>query len=220
MIDRLPKLRFSILLGGALTATARLRAQTAGSRVIAADSGMAHAAPLGLKPELWVGDFDSASRELQADNSIVRRETHPADKDKTDGEIAVDAALVRGARDLVLVGALGGQTDHALGHLALMLALARRGTGCFASSGIEEAYPLLPGQLTLDLPPGWRMSVIALSDLDGLDLAGVKWPLRAAQIAAGNTRTLSNITVGPVEIGLGAGNGLVIASLVPTIRST
>lgn len=203
--------RFSILLGGALTPTARLRAQTAGSRVIAADGGMAHAAALGLVAELWVGDFDSASPALQARYRTVPRETHPADKDKSDGEIAVDAAIARGAAELILAGALGGQTDHALGNLALMLALARRGVRCFASSGDEEAHPLLPGRMQLDLPVGSRVSIIALADLGGLDFKGVRWPLDHAAISAGSTRTLSNVVTGGIEIGLRSGTGLVLA---------
>ena len=40
--------RFAILLGGNLTVTPRLRQQLAGARVIAADSGMTHAAVLGV----------------------------------------------------------------------------------------------------------------------------------------------------------------------------
>lgn len=47
--------RFTILLGGDVTVTDRLKAAVEGSRVIAADGGMRHAAPLGLTPELWVG---------------------------------------------------------------------------------------------------------------------------------------------------------------------
>ena len=50
---------FAILLGGQVMATDRLKRQLAGSRVIAADSGILHAPELGLDVELWVGDFDS-----------------------------------------------------------------------------------------------------------------------------------------------------------------
>ena len=56
--------RFIILLGGKLVRTPRLDAQMAGARVIAADAGMCHAAMLGVVPELWVGDFDSAPADL------------------------------------------------------------------------------------------------------------------------------------------------------------
>ena len=67
--------RFAILLGGNLTVTPRLKSQIRGARVIAADSGMMHAAALHLMPELWVGDFDSAGSELTMQYRDVPRET-------------------------------------------------------------------------------------------------------------------------------------------------
>ncbi len=191
--------------------TERVRGQILGTRAIAADGGMAHAAALGLSVELWVGDFDSASPALQAAYPDVPRQTHPVDKNKTDGEIAIDAALALGATELVLVGGLGGQTDHALGNMALLLALAGRDINAYATSGREEAYPLTPGRFSIDLARGSRLSVIALSPLFGLDISGVQWPLGKADVKVGSTWTLSNVATGPVSLGLISGTGLVLA---------
>ena len=65
--------KFVILLGGTVHVTDRLRQQVAGARVLAADGGIAHADALGLKPELWLGDFDSTSRELDEKYADVPR---------------------------------------------------------------------------------------------------------------------------------------------------
>lgn len=203
-------IRFSILLDGALTPTDRLRGQVAGSRVIAADGGIRHASALGLDVELWVGDFDSTDRDLAACHGHVERRVHPAAKDKTDGEIAIDEALKRGAREIMLVGGLGGQSDHALGNIMLALGLARDGIRVVLSSGGEEAWPLLPGALALDIPPASRMSIVALSDLVGLSLTGVEWPLDDRMVKSGSSLTLSNTVVGPLEITLGQGYGVVV----------
>src|SRR5262245_49522689 len=100
--------RFTILLGGDLVRTPYLDAQVAGSLVIAADSGIRHAAALGLVPELWVGDFDSVPKRMANAYPNVRREVFPTEKDKTDGELAIDTALALGAASLVLAGAFGG----------------------------------------------------------------------------------------------------------------
>lgn len=204
-------MKFVLLLGGSLTLTPRLEEQVAGARVIAADGGMAHAAVLSVTPELWVGDFDSATPQLLKAQAHIPRQTHPVSKDQTDGQIAVQAALARGATKLVLVGATGGQTDHALANLLLGLKLARDGLSVLMTSGLEETYPLLPGKLELDLPPGSRFSLVAFSDLGGLSISGAQWPLNQAKVPLGSTWTLSNLALAPVRIELQKGYGVVLA---------
>jgi len=203
--------RFAILLGGDLTVTPRLRGQIRGARVIAADSGMMHAAALRIVPELWVGDFDSAGSELTVQYRDVPRETFPAEKDATDGAIAVDEAIRRGATEIVLLGGLGGQTDHTAGLLGQSIEIARRGIACLLTSGSEEAWPLIPGRMRVELPPETRLSIIPFTELLGLDLGGVKWPLAARDVPLGATLTLSNVALGPVEIALKGGHGVAIA---------
>ena len=202
---------FAILLGGDLTVTPRLKSQIHGARVIAADSGMMHAAALRLVPELWVGDFDSAGSELTMQYRDVPRETFPAEKDATDGAIAVEEAIRRGATSIVLLGGLGGQTDHTAGLLGQSIAIARRGVACLLTSGVEEAWPLIGGRVVTDLPPDTRLSIIPFTDLHGLDLTGVKWPLSKRDVPVGSTLTLSNVALGPVEIALASGHGIAIA---------
>jgi thiamine pyrophosphokinase len=172
---------------------------------------MAHAEALGVDAELWVGDFDSASAELIARYGAVPRETHPVDKNVTDGELAIARALERGAGDFVLAGGLGGQTDHLIGHFGLALGLARKSIPAFLTSGYEEAWPLFPGRTRIDVPPGSRFSILPLADLAGLDLAGVRWPLAGADVPLGSSLTLSNVALGPVEISLKRGHGVAIA---------
>ena len=203
--------RFVILLGGDLVLTPRLQDQVSGARAIAADSGMAHAELLGLDVELWVGDFDSTGKELASRYKAVERQTHSPDKNATDGELAVAEALRRGAGEIVFVGAFGGQSDHMLGHAGLALRLAKDGYQTFLTSGREEAYPVLPGNRTIDLPPGARFSIIPFTNLEGLDLENVRWPLIARDVPLGSTLTISNVALGPFTIGLRGGYGLAVA---------
>lgn len=203
--------RFAILLGGDLSVTPRLKSQIKGARVIAADSGMMHASALRIVPELWVGDFDSAGSELTMQYRDVPRETFPAEKDATDGAIAVAEAIRRGASEIVLLGGLGGQTDHTAGLLGQSIEIARKGLACLLTSGMEEAWPLIPGRMDVDLPAETRLSIIPFTDLLGLDLEGVKWPLSKRDVPVGSTLTLSNVALGPVAIRLVEGHGVAIA---------
>ncbi len=75
---------------------------------IAVDGGLRHLRGLGLQPHLLVGDFDSISAaELEScreEGAEVLR--YPSQKDQTDLELALDAALTRvtGNRDCFRVG--------------------------------------------------------------------------------------------------------------------
>ena len=131
---------FVILLGGDLVVTDRLKSQIAGARVLAADSGIRHAAALDVEPELWLGDFDSASDALQKQYAHVPQKSFPRAKDMTDGELALSEAYERGAEKVILCGAFGGaRTDHTLLHLTMATAQAADGRNILLSSGEEEA---------------------------------------------------------------------------------
>jgi thiamine pyrophosphokinase len=208
--------RFTILLGGELFRTQRLDRQVAGSRVIAADAGIRHAATLGLMPELWLGDFDSVPVNLDPRFADLPRATFPAEKDRTDGELAIDAALRLGATSLVLVGAFGGaRADHAFLHFALALRLAEAGIEVLLSSGRQEALPLLPGSAGFDYEDGMLFSVLAFSELTGLSEQGAKWPLDNVDVPFGSSLTLSNEVRGPLRISLGSGRALLLAHPFP-----
>jgi thiamine pyrophosphokinase len=205
---------FVILLGGDLTVTSRLLAQIAGARVIAADSGIRHSAALGVVPELWVGDFDSVDDDDRRVWATVGREVYPSDKDKTDGELAADAAIARGATALILVGAFGGErADHAFLHMTSAIGLAERGFATRLTSGREEGQPVLPGRMRPDLPQGTLFSLLPFSDLSGLSIRGVKWPLSERFVPFGSSLTMSNVVDGDCEITLTGGRAMLVARI-------
>jgi len=208
--------RFFILLGGELVHTPRIAAQAAGSRVIAADSGIRHAEMLGVTPELWVGDFDSVRADLAERYVAVPRRVFPSEKAMTDGELAVAAALEAGATSLVLAGAFGGpRSDHGFLHLALAMRLAEAGTQVLLTSGAQEGHPLLPGTTSFDYADGTLFSILAFSDLSGLSEAGAKWPLDRVEVPFGSSLTLSNEVKGSLRISLESGRAMLLAHPSP-----
>ena len=203
---------FTILLGGELRLTDRLRAAVSGSRFIAADGGMRHAVALDVKPELWVGDFDSTPADLLAAFPDVPKQPYPAAKAATDGEIAVSEAIDRGAVRLILAGAMGGErSDHAIQHLLYGVQLAQKGFDVLLTSGDEEAVPLMPGQMEMALPQGSLFSVLGFSDLTGLFIENARYPLRDFHLPFGTSRTISNVAEGAVRFSLGSGRAIVLA---------
>ena len=114
-------MRALILAGGDQPDPTLLDARWSGWRevalVIAADGGARYAAPLGLPLHQVVGDFDSLSAsdadELEAAGVTVTR--FSANKDATDTELALLAALDAGATEIALLCTWGGRSDHAIG---------------------------------------------------------------------------------------------------------
>lgn len=203
---------FVVLLGGALSVTPRLRADVAGARVVAADGGMRHAAGLSLTPELWVGDFDSTPADLVAAWPDIERQPYPVAKNETDGAIAVSVAIERGARNILLAGALGGErSDHALMHLLHAVSLEEEGFAIKLTSGEEEAWPLLPGAREIDLPKDSLFSVLGLTPLSGLFIENVRYPLADFSLPFGSSRTISNVAEGPIRLSLASGRAILIA---------
>jgi len=203
---------FTILLGGALSVDDRVLALVAESRVIAADGGMRHAEALGVRPEVWVGDFDSTDADLVARFPEITRKSFPPAKNLTDGALAVEEALERGAGRIVMAGALQGErTDHGLMNMLLAVRLAGDGIDIVLTSGEEEAHPLLAGETVVEMPEGALFSVLGVSDLAGLSIDNAIYPLEDFALPFGAARGVSNKAKGgPVRFGLKNGTGIII----------
>ena len=90
-------------------------------RVIAVDSGLVYVQEAGVIPDVILGDFDSLG--FVPEGALV----HPAIKDKSDLELALDYALEQGATDIIVYGCLGGRMDHTLAALQNLAFVAERG---------------------------------------------------------------------------------------------
>ena len=123
-------------------------------------------------------------RTARRHGRTCRARVFPAGKDKTDGELAVAAAIARGATSLVLAGAFGGpRADHAFLHLALALQACRGGHADAADQRRAGGRPLLPAQTDFDYATGTLFSILGFSELTGLSVSGARWPLDRVTMA-------------------------------------
>jgi len=172
--------------------------------VVAADGGARLAGPLGVVIHRWVGDGDSLGEaglaELEAAGVPVDRS--PPDKDESDTELAVLAALRLGAEGVVIVGALGGRRiDHALANVGL-LAMAELGDRPAVildgrsrltlvrapDRGGEPVARPLPGRV------GDLVSLLPMGPgVEGVTTRGLAYPLADEPLPPGGARGLSNV---------------------------
>ncbi len=110
-----------VIIGGAdIACYDRIRKSLrANDFCIFCDSGLKHLAPLGVRPGLIVGDFDSHEQPQTETETIVL----PREKDDTDTVYAAKEALRRGYEDFLLIGVIGARLDHTLGNVSLLLYL-------------------------------------------------------------------------------------------------
>jgi thiamine pyrophosphokinase len=166
-----------------------------GARVVAADRGLDHAQALGLEVAIAIGDFDSASPEALAiaDSAGTRVERHPAEKDATDLELALDAAIgMAPARILVLAGR-GGRLDHELS--SLLLLASERYSHAQVDAAIGEArVHVVRGARTLEGAPGELLTLLPVGGAaEGVRTEGLVYPLRSETLEPGSTRGVSNV---------------------------
>jgi thiamine pyrophosphokinase len=169
--------------------------------VIAADAGAATLERLGRRPDRLVGDLDSVDPALveRLEGDGVPIERHPHDKDASDTELAVAAAVAAGATEVVVIGALGGaRIDHALANVLLLVQASLAGRRVQLVRGRTTVRAVRDGEtLELAAPQGTIVSLLPVGDADGVTAGGMRWPLERAQLAVGRTRGLSNVIFEP-----------------------
>jgi thiamine pyrophosphokinase len=187
--------------------------------VIAADGGLEHAAALGLEVALAVGDFDSASTEAVAAAETVgtRVERHPAEKDETDLELALEAALrLSPDRVLVLAGD-GGRLDHLLAALLLLASPSWADVEVDAEIGGARVH-VIRSERALVGTPGELVSLIAAhGPAEGVRTEGLEYPLAGETLEPGSTRGVSNVfSAGEARVSLERGVLLAVRPEAPT----
>jgi thiamine pyrophosphokinase len=168
--------------------------------LVAADGGAAHVLEAGLVPDVVVGDFDSLTageRERLEARGVELRVASP-DKDESDMELCLLAALESGATRLTIVGALGlVRPEHSVANLLLLadprldtveVAIAARGSR-ISRSGTADG----PGQALIEGAAGDFVSLFPLdSAVEGVTTTGLRFALTDETLPLGPSRGLSN----------------------------
>ncbi len=91
--------------------------------VVCADKGYEFCKNANITPNLIIGDFDSCSIDLPQNVDTVK--LNPV-KDDTDTLSCIKKALEHGCDDFLILGALGGRTDHTYANISLLKILEKK----------------------------------------------------------------------------------------------
>jgi len=193
--------RVLIIAGGRIADDSAARDTILGGdwdMVVCVDGGSSHAARLGVRPDVIIGDLDSAQEEAVAHfrDVGVTFVTHPVEKDKTDLDLAVECAVARGARDITAIGAIGDRLDHTLANVLLTIKAASLGATLILTDGTSTVR-LIQGEVTIAGEPGDWVSLLPVGgDASGVSTEGLKYKLRDGELRLGQTLGVSNELVG------------------------
>lgn len=182
-----------------------------GDFIVACDAGYRNAAKLGVRPDLIVGDFDSAPQPETDRETIVL----PHVKDDTDTQFAARWLVEHGYEEVTLLGALGGaRIEHMFANVSTGLFLAMHGIKTILADARSEMHYLLPGkELILERKDWMYLSVFSLgAPMTGVTLQGVYYPLENATLSELDYPLgTSNEFVEPVaHLQCAGGHGLVV----------
>ena len=185
-----------ILTGGVIHPDTLHIAPTDDDLIIAADSGLNNAKKLGLSVKTVVGDYDSLGHAPDVDAG-VEVITVPTEKDVTDTQLAVELALRRGTTELYIIGGLGGRLDHTLSNLAILEDLADKKIRAVMEDGHNRVRLLRCDSTILPRSSYTYVSLLALDPLcKGVEIEGVKYPLRNAKLERKFQYAVSNEITG------------------------
>ncbi len=166
--------------------------------LIAADGGTRHALTLGLTPSIVIGDLDSLTTEIRQplETAGTRFLQHPADKDETDLELALDYAVGQGCAEITILAALGGRLDQTLANLSLLTDPRFAALDLRLDDGLEEAF-FTRGRREVRGEAGDTISLLPWGGpVTGLRTRGLRWPLSGETLQPHKTRGVSNEMLG------------------------
>jgi thiamine pyrophosphokinase len=190
-----PLSRIVLFANGDLPLPERLKAQLKKEDFfIAVDGGLNHMTALKLKPNLIIGDLDSADPDevhrLQTEGVEVRK--YPTDKNETDLELALDAALEMEPDRIWVAGALGDRLDQTLGNIFLLTHPKLAELDIRLVDGVRQVF-LIRKSTTVHGTAGQRLSLIPLNGpVHGIQTEGLKYPLKGETLYPEKTRGISN----------------------------
>jgi thiamine pyrophosphokinase len=182
--------------------------------IIAADGGSRLALACGLVPDVVVGDMDSLLTDeldaLQARGALIERSL--AEKDETDLELALLAAVARQATWIRVIGGVGDRLDQTLANLYLLTLRELTGRDTRLVNGRQTLWLIGPGAHPLHGAAGDTISLIPLAgDAVGVRTEGLAYPLRDETLSFGPARGVSNVMqVAEASVTLAAGALIVV----------
>lgn len=152
---------------------------------------MKHVQPLGVKPSLIVGDFDSHENPLLDIETIVL----PCEKDDTDTVYGIKQAIARGIDEYLLIGVVGARLDHTLGNVSMLLYLDSLGKKGRIIDDYSEMEIVSSSPALIENSYAFFSLLNISGTARGITVSGAKYPLENGEITCEYQYGISNEVV-------------------------
>lgn len=165
--------------------------------LMAVDRGIESFARLNIIPDMLIGDFDSADKDMIApflDDREVDVIRHKPEKDETDTELAIDKAIELKASEIDILGASGTRLDHTIGNIHCLYRALVNGVKCVIWDE-HNRIELIDSYLCINKKDmyGKYVSFIPFTNtVTGLTLKGFKYNLDKYTLEYGKSIGISN----------------------------
>lgn len=165
--------------------------------VVAVDAGLEVLLQAKRTVDLVIGDLDSVSAYAlqEATDAGAEIEKYPEEKNESDLELALAAAIDRGTQQIHVLLADGGRLDHQLANI-LVLASPRWQQAEIEATVGEHRLWVVRGQRTIPLLSGDPLALQAVGGpASGVTTTNLRYPLIDAELDALVARGISNQVV-------------------------
>ncbi|PRR84148.1 thiamine diphosphokinase [Clostridium vincentii] len=162
--------------------------------LIGVDKGCNCLYDYNLKPNLILGDFDSANEEVIkafTEDGIEMLKFNP-EKDYTDSDLGYIKAKEHGANEILFFGATGSRVDHSLGNIGILLKSLSEGIKLEIIDDHNRIF-LINEETTIKGTYGEIISFHALSDVvKNICIKGAKYELSGYDMKLLEPRAICN----------------------------
>ena len=179
-----------------------------GDYIIAADGGCRHLAPLGVKADFVLGDFDSLGYVPEE-----AAEVYSPRKDDTDTMLAVKHGLLKGWDDFAILGGLGGRLDHTAANITALEYLRSHGVHGILADETTVVRIFGPGDIIRPSPDRRAEDYFSLFPFGCpyavVSISGVMYPLERFRLNSDFPLGVSNHVTDPEKFSMTIHEGTV-----------
>ncbi len=186
--------------------------------VITADGAVSLCRDMDICPDIIIGDMDSAEKNdiehFTHLNKKIEILEFPKNKDESDTQLAIDYAVKKDCRQIIIIGALGNRIDHTLANIFNMFSENYNGIDLKI---IDESFEISVLRKSAGIygSAGKKISIFSMTPYTFfINTEGLKYKLKNEKLLFSPIRGLSNTFTGNIaEIDFSEGILLIVKEI-------